>query len=174
MKHLMIDIETLATGYNPCIATIGLCWFDPQMNAVADPQTLRCNVTPDNGTLEHRTVLWWLGQSRDAVDSTFFSGERIPLREALDEVLRQTEQADKVWAKGTDFDLRIINEVCEHHGLGRAVAFWKFRDCRNLYDMLGKYLPARRDRMVAHDAGWDAYYQALVVCEAYRRFNAAT
>ena len=171
---LMIDIETLGTGDLPIIATIGYCRFNPHSGMIYPATTIRVDMlTQSLSNPETKTVLWWMEQDPAVVKDTFLTGPRVSIEEALLEIRREVDLADHVWAKGTDFDLRILQESARYYSymfaetetVPRLIPFWKWRDCRTLYDLIHDRLPTREGP--AHDAGADATYQTKVVCAAF-------
>lgn len=179
MKHLMIDIETL--GYmehcRPVIAQIGMVGFDPDTGMIGTSETINvewASETDPQGPLSPDTVRWWLEQDTAVLRSVLLGRPRMPIGPALALVGERAKSADRVWAKGTDFDLRMLNTAYQNVATARRseelIPNMKWRDARVCYDMLAGRLPDRAG-LPAHDAAADGLYQARVVCEAYRRFR---
>jgi hypothetical protein len=171
-KHLMVDIETLGAGHLPVVASVGLCSFDPESGEIEKPHTLLIDVLAHEwASVDVRTVLWWFKQERSVVAATFEAGPRVSMSTALEEIEKLARVSDSVWAKGTDFDLRILQDWWEQarplDGTwpDRLVPYWKRRDARPMFDIIRDRLPQRVGPK--HDAGEDAYYQAQVVCKAF-------
>lgn len=127
-KHIMIDIETLATSANAAIISIGACTFRlGEVEKYEIGETFLVGIDPafyDYGTpgfdVCKRTVAWWSKQSKEAR-----AGLRINLVQtlplALDRMGKWFEDvgfekdnqpfrkdAQRIWAYPTSFDLVIL------------------------------------------------------------------
>jgi hypothetical protein len=173
MKDLMVDIEALGGTPDGVIASIGLCWFDPVAGKVGAPVTLSVQIPGQEEwgrRLDPATVAWWLSQSKEAIEATFNIGPRLSLSEALERLTMYVETAKRVWAKGIDFDLRMLDMAIRDVFPGEGgIPYWKWRDCRAIYD-LAKAQKANFPQRTGekHVAGEDAKYQAEVVVHAFR------
>lgn len=179
MKHLMIDIEALGYFPNaipfrrPVIVQIGMVPFDLDAGTIGQSQTINVEWASEadpQGPISPDTVRWWLEQDPAVARSVLLGRPRMPIGPALALVNERARSAERVWAKGTDYDLRMLNDAWRCL-LGDGVACdmidnRKWRDARICYDMLAGRLPNRAG-LPAHDAAADAFYQASVVCAAY-------
>jgi hypothetical protein len=181
LKDWMLDIETLGTEHLPVILQVGAQNFDAKTGQFG--QGFEWTMTDEGQTgmfIELRTVRWWMKQSQEARDSAFGSFDNCTSIEiAMRELASLTAGARHVYAKGTQFDLDILNRAYNRFGSNdyddegygvHLFHFSKWRDCRTHYDMLGQFRPARTGG-AAHTALADARYQAEVVVECYRRFG---
>lgn len=185
MNHLMIDIEAL--GYmprpgvqrQPCIVQIGLVPFDTDTGMIAAGKRLqvdRASEDSGQGPISHDTLRWWLTQDPATLRAVLWEGPRISLQAALVEVHEAVYAAQYVWAKGTDFDLRLLTDAAAADVLGGVIEgplipYYKWRDARVCYQMLGHRRPPRGGH-TQHDALADATYQAAVVVRAFEVFRA--
>jgi len=114
MKHVMLDLETLATTHEACIIQIAAVRFDlktgktgAEFNVMVNPLD---NV--ENGrVIDPETLKWWNKQNNDVkalLPKAFTEG--LPLKEALTKLAKfvAAEKGSKVWGNGVLFDNAII------------------------------------------------------------------
>ena len=161
-KDLMLDIETFDNKPTSLVLTIGLVWFDfdnPQVEPY-DGQHHRLNPEEQKGrTISAATVLWWLRQDKAARES-LQSGEYTTIGNVHGAVEGAVKQADRVWAKGPDFDCVILASLFP----AIKWPFWKHRDVRTVLDVAG--IRDRKFEGTAHNALDDAVNQANALREA--------
>ncbi len=194
MKHCMLDIETLATGRDAAIKSIGALLFDPKAGKVMDPRDTRAfyrvislEKSRSPGVIDPATVSWWMGQSQEARDSLFgpeATAQAIELEQALAHFALWVETfgVEKVWSNGPLFDERLMREAAERNGLPHPFHYRASRCFRTAGEFaeaggvdlkkLHKELKAKRPAgHVAHKAIDDCWSQAIAVCEFYRLLN---
>jgi hypothetical protein len=175
---VMIDIEALGTNATyPMIAQIGAVLFDNNTGQTVDSKVWNINIKKSHGAIEADTVLFWLGQSREAIDSVFFSSPRIPLSQALADLKSNyIDKAKGVWARSPNFDLRILSDAAdlarddEMPQFKEYIPFRKWRDERVLRDMLDLHGIVVPRVGVGHNALDDALSQVNVVVKARALF----
>ena len=112
VRNIEIDIETLGTDPNSVILSIGAVQFDE----VGLTNPFHVHICPESCeaaglTMDARTVLWWLEQSKEAQES-IVSKDQISLKDALTKLsLAFNWQDAKVWSNGIDFDLTILENA---------------------------------------------------------------
>lgn len=182
--RFMIDIETLSTRPNAHILSIGMVTITPLLTEPDEKlnQSFYSVVSPiQDRHIDPITVQWWMQDPQ----REFFPEQKTansPLTEvlySLNSVVRRivayygkTFKGDDVefWAKGTDFDYKILAEA--HESLGIEIP-WKYnsiRDCRTLF----KRFPEVNKDLVnpyAHSAFWDAKFQALQLINVLRHIE---
>lgn len=164
MEHIMIDIETLATGPNAAIATIAAVKFDfhsgdtgAQLYLRIDHQSnkeLKRAIDPD-------TVYWWLGQDPEAKFDTFMHKDRVPLEEALIKLggfVQSEENNPKIWANSPRFDLAILGHAYQSLDIKVPWQFWQERDVRTIASLNG-IIKHSTENTGAHHALSDCYHQ---------------
>ena len=193
MKHIMLDLETLGTGYNAAIVAIGACEFDlPGPGAHNDENPIShfyCKVDLPSSVaagmeMDAPTVLWWMKQSEAARESTF-EGLRTPLGDALMRfnswvyniapVAGRTEpdRADVwVWGNGATFDNVVIRSAFK---AVRLTPCWSFRNDK-CYRTVRDLLPKNRQPEfvkygTAHNALDDAIAQALHLQKVWKELG---
>lgn len=195
MKHVMIDIETLGTGTNAAICSIGALAFDPVAGKVMDLRDTRVfhklislEKSHSPGVIDPATVIWWLKQSREAITALFDQPE--DQYDSLEGVLIGLDRwlkmmgAENVWSNGPMFDERIIREACDrvkHHPPFSYRASRCFRTIAQLvadkgFDLKELHATFKRERqnnmqdggLLKHRAIDDCASQAWAVCRFYQ------
>ena len=132
LKHLMVDLETLATSPDAAILTMGAVTFDPKSDKIFDEFYVRIDlesVTELGMTVDEKTVEWWGTQSAEAQDEAFSEIDRINIREAFDRLYKFCWGAKRVWSHGAAFDVVICENIFRK--LNKAVP-WNY-PCDCLY-----------------------------------------
>lgn len=194
MKHCMLDIETLATGRDASIKSIGALLFDPKTGEVMEPDSpgafyrvISLEKSRSPGVIDPATVSWWMNQSQPARDSLFgpvATAQAIELEQALAHfaLWAHTNGIEKVWSNGPLFDERIMREACERNAMPYPFHYRGSRCFRTVAELveakgidlksLHKELKTKRPTgFVAHKAIDDCWAQAVAVCEFYRILN---
>jgi len=161
----MTDLETLGSGSNAVILSIGACMFRPSGDGVAaeafevfvDPQSC-----VDAGlVMDPSTVLWWmgpkLGEARDVLMAKM--EKAVPLRTALARFSAWFGTDKPVWGNGATFDNVILRNAYKAVGLECPWAFWNDR-CYRTMKNLARGVPLQRQG-THHSAMWDAISQAV-------------
>jgi len=91
---------------------------------------------------------------------------RISLEKFCNDLNRFLVGIDNIWAQGPAFDIVILEDL--YRQLGRPIPwnFWQIRDSRTLFSVHGD--PRKKDRLGAHNALIDCYYQARAVQHIYK------
>ena len=170
---VMLDIETLARSANSIVLTIGAVRFNRHKKAV-DDQGIHLYLSIAEQQTQGRetdtdTVAWWDKQNPDIRDDVMRSWDRKPVKQALLEFNDYLAGANRVWSQGPLFDIKILENLYEQHGVAKPWRFYMIRDSRTLFDALGD--TRRRDTANLHNALDDSIDQALAVQRAYRRLN---
>ena len=170
MNHMMVDIETLGTVPGSAIVSIGAVVFDE--TSIQHELEININLEScfDVGlTVDAKTLVWWLGQSKDAIDATF-NQPTMFIREAISELASFYEEnmCQRLWSHGATFDAVLLAEAARYCKTAPIlVDFRNVRDTRTLYE-IADVKP--RDFMAggtAHKAIDDARAQALAVIAAW-------
>jgi hypothetical protein len=179
---IMIDFETLATGTQPTILTMGACKFDPLGNELTDPDMEVFYVRIDLESQEaigrevnDDTIAWWARQSTEAQEEALGDSTpdnpRYTIQEAFDRLYKFCWGAKRVWSNGATAD--IIWAETAFKQINKAVpwSFWQTRDCRTAYSLgIDPKLP----KVTAHNALEDAVNQAIAIQTVYRQLATCT
>jgi 3' exoribonuclease, RNase T-like len=170
-RHLMVDLETLATSPDAVILTIGAVTFDPASNKIFDKLYYRVDVESCDRlgmTVNDDTVEWWSKQAADVQTEAFAEDNRVPIEEVIEKFHKFAWNCDAFWSHGATFDLVILD--CYYRKLNKVPPwnFWQIRDTRTLFDL--GYDP-EMPKEGLHNALEDASRQAIGVQTIYRKLN---
>lgn len=166
MKRVMVDIESLDSGNNALILSIGAVEFDPEQApgwlgrefyvvAKQDKQ-----ISKWGRTASERTIEWW-GQQSEAARKVLFDESAVYLDTALGKFSEWfAGQHMQVWGYGSTFDNVVLRNAFNAVG---TPCPWGYREdmCHRTLLNLAKGLievPAREG--THHNALDDAKYQA--------------
>ncbi len=178
MKNIMLDLETLGTGSNAPIISIGAVFFDPLTGKTGEEfyEVVSLTSSAQYGELDASTVQWWMKQS-DEARAVFNVKSQVTLLSALNAFSAWIHDRDApneenkpdviVWGNGASFDNVILRNA---YKATHQIAPWFFfndRDVRTVVD-LGRYLrnidPKKEiNHGTAHNALDDAYFQVRYV-----------
>ncbi|MBI0277290.1 3'-5' exoribonuclease [Hafnia alvei] len=186
MNHVMIDIETLGTGTNAPVASIGAVFFEPSTGCTGARFYVRVNAENDelNGAVASvATFKWWLKQSAEA-RAELLDENALPIWEAmqqLNEFLSENAVPEdlkwlQVWANSPAFDCSILRAAYVRADTECPWKFWNERDCRTMVE-IGKVigfnpkhdLPFSGER---HNALADAVHQAQYISHIWQHLTA--
>lgn len=158
--HVMVDLETLGTGSNAVIISIGAVEFTVAGGAGRD---FYMNVDPqscvDAGLkIDPDTVMWWMKQS-DEARRVFSQDVSNPLSRALLYFSDWFPQGACLWGNGATFDNVILSNAYKAVGLKQPWSYRADRCYRTLKNLYPQVLPDDLGG-VAHNALADARYQA--------------
>jgi hypothetical protein len=170
-RHLMVDLETLATSPDAVILTIGAVTFDPASNRIFDKLYYRVDIESCDRlgmTVNDDTVEWWSKQAAEVQTEAFAEDNRLPIEEVIEKFHKFAWNCDAFWSHGATFDLVILD--CYYRKLNKVPPwnFWQIRDTRTLFDL--GYDP-EMPKEGLHNALEDASRQAIGVQTIYRKLN---
>lgn len=183
--HLMVDLETMGSGPDAPIVSIGAVYFDPSTGntgaefyqVVSLESSMSFGMKPDASTIQ-----WWLKQSSEA-RSAILVDEAMGLRETLElladfiaENAANGSHTVQLWGNGCSFDNVIIRRAYALTETPFSVPFWNDRDVRTMVE-LGKSvginprfdIPFEGDM---HNALSDARHQVKYVSAIWQRLTA--
>ncbi|AUR87947.1 ribonuclease H-like domain protein [Vibrio phage 1.106.O._10N.286.51.F7] len=179
MEHVMLDIETLGTGVNSVILSIGACYFNPDTGDLGESFHVHVDAKSccDHGlNVDISTVLWWLSQDSSSQSKiTDGQSKSIPLTDALNKLSQfiSLHKETKVWGNGPTFDNAIIGNAYQSVNIKCPWEFRNERDVRTVVDLGRKVGFNPKYDMpfsgVRHDALDDAIHQAKYVSEIYKK-----
>lgn len=191
LKHVMLDIETLGTGTNAAIVSIGALTFDPMLGQVMDPRDTRAfhvlidlEHSKQGGVIDAGTVKWWMQQSPEARNALFGQDPKAydTLGVALAKFAQWAQGTTQLWSNGPLFDERIMREAFTRNQNDNFPHSYRasrcFRTIAQLVEDRGNDLKKLHAAMkvevgdklglVAHRAIDDCYSQAYAVCRFYQ------
>jgi hypothetical protein len=143
MKHCMIDLETVDSGPNAAILSIGACIFDPSSDVLASSFYTRISIPDQLANYERaqsaNTMKWWEDQTEEA--RKVFYEPAYDVEYALIQFTKYltndyTNDDVCVWGNGVGFDNVILRNLFT---ASRFPVPWKFyndRDYRTIKNLL--------------------------------------
>ena len=130
--HAMIDIETLGTGPDAVVLSVGAVKFNPYNNQEPHVKTL-WKPDIDQQTAANRSVLdstlaWWAKQPAHIQDEAFSEEGRMPLAQFMGELNKYLVGVDKIWCQGPQFDMVILENLFNQFNHHTGWAFWQIMD----------------------------------------------
>jgi hypothetical protein len=168
-KHLMVDLETLATSPNAAILTIGAVTFDPKTDKIFDEFYTKVDlesVTDLGMQIDEKTVEWWGTQDAAAQEEAFSETNRISVQEAIEKFHKFAWNCSNFWSHGAAFDIVIIEQYYRALKKSPPWDFWQIRDTRTIFDLgIDPEMPQANK----HHALEDARRQAIGVQNVYKK-----
>lgn len=173
-RHLMVDLETLATSRNAVVLSIGATLFDPTKKTIIDSLYLKVDIEEQtenyNRCISEETLKWWSEQSEEAIIEAMGDEGRVSYREAMETLSKFAWGADRAWANGSVFDIIILEDCFADLGMSAPWQFYNIRDCRTIYEIAGVSLKDKKyNTKTTHKALDDAVHQTVVIQDAYQK-----
>lgn len=176
MHDYMIDLETLSTQPDAAILSIGACQFDIETGNIGDTFTRHVAIddNPLRGHISADMVKWWLKQDESARLAIADSKNLRKLASCLfdlREFILCTKQTT-IWSNGATFDLVIIRNALDRHGMMTPWKYWHERDTRTVVDVAERITGINTAKAATfngtkHDALSDAIHQVGYISHAY-------
>jgi exodeoxyribonuclease VIII len=142
--HIMIDLETMGTGSDAPIISIGAVAFDGKgvdIRGFYKSVDLQSAVAA-GAVIDPNTVMWWMQQS-DEARAALLTADTVDIVSALDAldgwIVNVTgskpETLSGVWGNGASFDNVIVAETYKRLQRSLPWPFWKDRCYRTVKSM---------------------------------------
>lgn len=164
-SEVMLDLETMSTGSNAAIISIGAVAFNIERNKLGPEFYLNVDLASSvkyGGAIDPSTVMWWMQQSEEARKALLKDGVDISL--ALNQFstwLDHMTDGPKIvnmWGNGAGFDNVVLASA--YTRLEKKVP-WNFRNDRCYRTIKNLYPNIKAPNTgVEHNALDDAKYQA--------------
>jgi 3' exoribonuclease, RNase T-like len=164
--HVMLDIETMGTGHDAAIVSIGAVKFDAD-KLIGDTFYHKVDLASSmeqGGSVTADTIKWWLKQ-KEAAQGEIYSvnKEKHSLHAALSALAMYITPAGYgelvgVWGNGVNFDNLIVASAYKSVGLQLPWSYRHDRCYRTVMSIVDK--PNVATVGTAHKAVDDAEYQA--------------
>jgi len=176
MKEVMVDLETMGNGPNAAIVQIGACYFSLSNGTIGKTFLVNVNlesVMANGALVDASTILWWLGQSKEAQNSIlgieeFQNVETKDEDAALKEFNEFVAPAKHIWSHAT-FDFVILMNAMRRLNIRTTFNYKSERDIRTLVGLLPKGVDLTQIERTGlrHNALADAVNQAVYCSFAY-------
>ncbi|MFM2589445.1 3'-5' exonuclease [Vibrio sp. TBV020] len=182
-KHIMVDLETMGSGSNASIVSIGAVVFDPTTGDLGNRfyQVVSLNSSAHYGEIDSSTVQWWMQQSEDARAIFQKETEKVSLKDALNQLNEWLADIGSVkeiflWGNGSGFDNVILNNAFKSARIRPNFIHWNDLDVRTIVkmgrDILGIDPKSSLHRSGTHHSALDdAIFQAQYVSVIWSMFN---
>jgi len=171
VKHLMVDLETLAVSPNAVVLSLGAVHFNPYGNEHGDSIYFRIDLDDQDKLgreIDPNTITWWSKQDPAIMEEAFSPDNRVPLVDAIDQFHRFAWGCSAFWSHGSTFDLVILESIYRQLNKPLPWNYWQLRDTRTLFD-LGH--DSDMPQGSKHDALQDAIRQSVGVQNIYQKLN---
>jgi exodeoxyribonuclease VIII len=171
--NIMIDLETLGTGHDAAIVSIGAVSFNKQDIISGFYVTVDVCDAIRYGAVSGDTVKWWMQQS-DEARKVFNDPNAMTLPQALSEFVQWlglfwNAHEFKIWGNGAAFDNVILANAFDKCDLSTPWEFWNDRCYRTIRAQYPDVVVEREG--THHNALDDARYQVKVLQEIMRQKN---
>lgn len=174
--HIMLDIETLGTGSNSLVLSIGAVEFSLSgatfrqfsVNLPILEQIINPTVEVDIDTIK-----WWKAQSEEAKKALLNKKPCKSVKEGLKafhDFIKAFENP-VIWGNGCAFDNVILRNLFKSFNLEFPTPFWTDMDVRtivNVYDYERVNQLAGKFEGTKHDAIADCLHQVKLVSNGYK------
>ena len=176
-KDLMIDFETLGTGPDTIVISLGACFFDLETGLIgptfymafdiADQQAAGRVFTPD-------TLKWWMGQSGAA--KKVFNEKAKPTLEVLQTFAAWVQGQGTVskitpWGNGATFDISIIESLFKQFNVKCPWLYYNVMDMRTFRRFVAGNAKVDKAEGTNHNALDDSLNQAKFCIDHYKFFK---
>ena len=159
--HIMVDLETLALSSRAAIIQIGAVAVTPADFIAGGPgQNFKASVAGNivGFDVDPKTIQWHL--EKNAENYKRIGEEAVELYRGLVDFhswVKSFEQTKIVWAKGTCFDIPILENAFKHFGMYAPWSYQKVRDFRTVMEIFKPQM--EYENFGNHDALQDARSQ---------------
>lgn len=163
IRHVMLDLETAATGARAMVLQVGLVAFYQHPDSVWDRLSVDIEIEAQEQLgreLDPGTMLWWLKQSAQARQIVLGSQDRMPLKDALDKIDAFINPDDRVWGNGAAFDNTILTSLYDDMDRATPWMHYNNRCYRTFKALFGGSVDPHARMGVFHNGVDDAQYQA--------------
>jgi hypothetical protein len=182
----MLDLETMGTGSNAAIVSIGAVFFNPFTGELGNQfyKRIWLESAAKHGEIDASTVSWWLGQS-DEARAEINHDDSVSVKEALQElsalIINKTKGSFneiRVWGNGCTFDNVILSNAYKTLKLQKPWSYAGDMDVRTIVELGRKLLnfDPKKDMPFEgekHNALADATHQAKYVSAIYHKLEMA-
>ena len=138
--HTMLDLETLGTGPNALILSIGAVKFNlknltlgEQFHVSVDLDTLRTDAYGFD--IDPGTVKWWMAAERQPGRDALAAAPKTDLPSMLEGFALWMGEDNFVWGNGSSFDNVVLRNAYEKLGMEPPWPYWKDRCYRTVKNL---------------------------------------
>ena len=173
--NVMLDLETLGTGPNAVILSIGATCFNIEKGTKPFGDSFYCKIDIQscldmNLTVDASTIMWWASNLKEGIGGSTFDREgRYPLGDALMKFKSWYEQTNGlIWGDG-DFDTVILKNAFIACSIEIPWNFKKVRCFRTIRKMFPRV--EWNSAYVEHSALSDSMAKAEYLVTLFRKYT---
>jgi len=156
--HIMVDIETLDTEESAVILSIGACAISPNRYRPTFYDEISIQHQLDMGrTKSESTVTWWATQPSPPLNGSFILSDILI---EFGKWIAACSAEPIIWAKGIDFDTKILAHAYKQCRLPVPWKYNSVRDFRTVKKLFNESISSDIINAQAHNALEDAIFQA--------------
>ena len=170
---IMLDIETLGTGSDCVVLSLGAVKFDATSasicNSILDLKLDRDQQIALGRSVDEDTISWWSQQDPMVIEQALTEQGRVSLDDFNKQLNKFLVGANEIWAQGPVFDIVILEHLYKQMSWPVPWHYWQIRDSRTLFGVHGDSRVRQQSKL--HNAVEDARSQALAVIDVYKKLN---
>lgn len=166
MDDISLDIETLGIQPGCVILSIGACEFNREQIGKLFHAHIDVEDSVRRGaTMDARTVLWWLGQSKQAQEAILSTSTHMFEAALMDLEEAFSWENKRIWCKGASFDFPILRSAYKTVDMVPPWPYYNEMDLRTVKRLLTKddWNSCKVAPDLPHDALEDALAQARTI-----------
>lgn len=174
-RHVMLDLETLATSPDAVILSIGAAAFDPHLGITSLYHSILDIAEQKTRAISASTVMWWM--DKDDAARAIFKQEKETVPDALGGFTKFVGTSSvgakevQMWGNGSDFDNVLLTNLYHWADMDSFLPWSPFngRCFRTLKNLCPDYkrISEGVKRVTRHSAVDDARWQAEVALELF-------
>lgn len=181
MKHIMLNLETMANTYNAAIVSIGAVLFDEVTILDRFYYTVDLQSCLDVGlTVDASTIVWWLQQNEEAKKELYNIYHKACIKGACENFntwwtgIKNDYLPFKedifIWGYGSTFDNVILRNAYNKAGIEPV---WEYRDdlCYRTICRLFPFIKYIEEPIIKHHALHDAEAQAKHLIKVFNELR---
>lgn len=177
MNDLMIDYETLGTGPDAMVISLGAVYFDIEKGTIGPTFYMAFDVEDQmkkGRVFTASTLKWWMGQTGAA--KKVFHEQAKPTQLVLETFSKWVQQnsgikATRPWGNGATFDISISETLFDDFGVKCPWLYYNVMDLRTFRRFIGGGADVPKTEGTNHNALDDAKNQAQYVIDHYKFFR---
>lgn len=137
--HGMVDLETLGTGSNSVVVSVGLIAFNISTGEIIAELDIGLNLNQQiktGGVIDGDTLEFHFAQAPDSIQK-MAQRKVLDVKDGLDNISNfiKANNITALWGNGATFDCVILRNLYARHLKAFPLGFWTDRDLRTAVDI---------------------------------------
>ena len=167
--HGMIDLETLGTGSNSVVVSVGLVAFNISTGEILAELDIGLNLNQQiktGGVIDGDTLEFHFAQAPDSIQK-MAQRKVLDVKEGLDLISNfiKANNITTLWGNGATFDNVILRNLYARHLKVFPLGFWTDRDLRTAVDIYNIEVGAVPFEGIRHYCLDDARHQVKILTD---------